>query len=327
MPDETLELSPHELYFLPPGTPATAPAERVEVEVDGEMRTFPARLEWESVRHESSEFYSVFFRVEDARHDEILGHQTSVRKEEEDLTEQEIVELMKNAIAVRHAQRYWNAPDVPYQLSIGSEWVTVRWDERNEFAESSLNFRGDLPWKGAQIFSSPRSEFLDLCWQMHEDKSSGVHQALRWAQMKREQRDEIVFRCANGDWAKLHRLFSLALRVLVASYEIPPSPLTGVTPWLFDKELEYHRTLDKYGAMATARRWYSVICNIIRPVFWPDEPSYFWHWRRKWTQQANINTALCGIPTAHEVLEAQLELRDFLRPHLRAEEIEALMRP
>lgn len=40
MPGLTLELTPHELFFSAPGTPAPAPAERIAIKVNGQLRDF-----------------------------------------------------------------------------------------------------------------------------------------------------------------------------------------------------------------------------------------------------------------------------------------------
>lgn len=173
MANETLELSEYELYFLPSGTAATAPATRVEVEVDGEKYEFLARL-----------------------------------------------------VICRH--------------------------ERDDINIHRLFYRA---------------------WQ-----------------------NEVVGICGSRE---------------VRSYE----------PSLTESEKDL-TTNDQATVIRWIYCWRAAICEIMRPSFWRDEPEYMVSYRRSNREREKPFLIFRGQPTAHEFLEAQTELRDFLRPHLPDDEIE-----
>ncbi len=225
MSNETLELSEHELYFLPPGTPATAPATRVEVEVNGEMRVFLARLEWQYQDIEDSSFYFVFYRDRDidAENSVILGKGFYITAEESFVSEQKKAARIQQCVAMRHFERFWCAPNAQFGIRfLLSGKVTVMWRESGGmYAEET--FIG-LHWEKAVLRSWSQYEFIEFCKQLYADQQSQLHFVLHWHNMLPEERDEIAFACENSNWENLRNLFSCALKLITyRSGFFPPS--------------------------------------------------------------------------------------------------------
>ena len=315
MAQPVLELSEHELYFLPPGTPAVAPATRVEVEVEGEVRAFLARLEWMTYPdHPGRRFYWVFYRAEEGEVVLCDGASASV------LTIEKVRGLMTECVRSSRILRLWHPPDTIWQATFskdGGDYLVWR---EGEF--DLIHFRWEQSWRETEFSSYPRSAFFEFCERLRADENSELSYALRWHEFTPEQKSERAFSCENGNWEDLRRVFALAQIVLVHHRGVFQSHRSGESRWQFD----LRHSPSKTTARKWALRWRAAICEIMRPSFWLDEPLCHRDWRRKPLNE-NRCKVKCGIPTHHEFLEAQLELRDFLRPYLPAAAIEALMRP
>ena len=329
MPNETLELSEHELYFLPPGTPATAPATRVEVEVDGAMRVFLARLEWQYQNNDNRDFYLIFYCPAEDEKVGLLFHGACIKARTEALTSEEMRTWMRKSIQTSYSQRFWCPADKDFGIkfqSFGSADIEWRRDERHP---KSVSFRWRLPDGIADFKLWPRNEFLRFCQQLYADEKSELNFALDWGKKSDQDKDALAFGCENGDWQQLQQLFSCAQKLITHYYGIFPWPEQSASYWDFDRDWSNMSGSPEpcADAIAWANRWRAAICGVTNPSFWRNEPICVYRWRHHEPQRRKLLSVRCTMPTAHEVLEAQLELREFLRPHLPDYEIEALMRP
>lgn len=312
MSNETLELSEHELYFLPPGTPATAPATRVEVE----GKVFLTRLIWDSIEVER---YFIFHRRE--RSEEILVSSGRISGVVPEIKSEDEIKFIINTIEPTGGTRFWCSPHREYGIfiTINGHFYVFRQHENTE--GEWVYFRCETPWQGEQFAFYPQSKFTEFCQQMHNDANSVLHEALRWKELSPEQKDAIAFRCENGDWETMRHYFLLAAKIVTYRCGPFPLPVRGASLWKFD--LSWPRE-DIPFALQWCSRWRITLCHIFRASFTADEPLFIKAQRMKQHWRCIVK---CNVPTAHETLEAQLELREFLRPHFSDDEIEKLLHP
>ena len=320
MSNATLELSEHELYFLPPGTPATAPATRVEVNFGGEKRAFLARLVFREI-FEDCELYYVFYRDETNIDGSVfavsipfmLGYSP-------ELNDIDLYEILEGS-----SLRFWHRAESPFGIQISSTGHgEVNW-RNHGFQVAVQGFQWDKLWINDTFNHCLQEEFLRFCERLCYDENSELKRAVQWNALSPKQKDDIAFGCENGDWKTLHRLFVCAQIVVVYNRGDFPNPKENDSFWRLDDDSAKRK--NRVSLDTWAMRWQAALCGIIRPLFWLNDPVYVWNWRHNDTKYSARNTVRCSAPTAHELLEAQLELRDFLRPHLSTAEIEALMRP
>ena len=328
MAEPVLELSEHELYFLPPGTPVIAPATRLEVEVDGEKRAFLARWDWAYSRAEGRGCQSILYRQENVEETDIFGGQSWILKPMDEVSDQEKLERMHDIISQKRLNRFWRAPDATYGIVFFPSGIaSIYWGWENHLVES-VSFQWSLNEPGNEISLCSRLEFLEYCQRFYADKNSKLNYALRWKNLTPKQRDEVAFGCENGTWEILRRVLMLVQKVVTHHYGVfLPDPRSTSSRWQFDHYRELPPKSKHFDAAKWAIRWRAAICEIVCPSFWCEEAYCVQQWRYYDLHRVNLCRLQCTIPTHHEALEAQLELRDFLRPHLPPSEIEALFRP
>ena len=323
MSDATLKLSQHELYFLPPGTPAVAEAIRMEVEINGERQMFLARLDWTYLEADKRGCLSMFCQREDVREVGVFGGMSWILKPLPPFSQQQKRERTREILELNNLNRYWRAPDASYGVTFRWNGIaSIYWGWTNHKKES-VSFRWNaIAERDVRLLAS-RQNFLQNCQQFHADENSSLNDALRWAELTEAQRDAIAFHCENGNWERLRQLFWLAQKVVTSRLGTFPLPGADLSRWKFDSPWP---SVDAPSALEWSMRWRKALCNIVRPAFWNEEPLCVKEWR-KTSKNIPRCVVTCAVPTAHELLEAQLELRDFLRPHLPESEIEALLRP
>ena len=317
MSEATLTLSEHELYFLPPGTPATAPALRVEVEVDGEKHWYLTRVEYAETWDDFDAF-NIFYRKDCVADSNIFVFPFSGSVA---VTQDQIIEAIEN-----YGHCFWHVSGNPFGITLfdnGSGRVVWRREGKQiseeEFKWDCRNFEED--WKDL-----PQREFEQICQRLLADEDSSLNGAIRWNALPPEQKDFIAFGCENGDWEKLRHLLYCAQILIV--FQCRDFAFTDEISlcWRVDYRWEGGRTRTEAGDWG--KRFQSALYKIVRPLFWFDEPGYVWTWRNCMSPNFALNDIpLCSAPTHHEFLEAQLELREFLRPHLSDEAIEKLLSP
>lgn len=323
MPNETLELSNAELAFVP-DTPATAPATRVEVEINGKKRWFLVRLEF--IKIEECDCFSFFYREENAACHDIHGREGYLVKPSS-LSADNMKVFIPKHLDPNFSWRFWSVPGKEWALAANwAGWIYIAWTGRDKRLDQ-IHFRCLVPWNTNRFGDFPRTQFESFCQQLYDDHDSPLACALRWKNLSFEQRDDIAFGCQNGNWKSLTRLLSLAQIVVTYQCGYFPHAYQKKSRWVFDRDEIRAKRLGQTEAFQRLKRWRSAVCRIIQPAFWPEEPDFVTQWRHNPFRQHDVYQVECTMPTAHEVIEAQIELREFLRPHLSAEAIEALMRP
>lgn len=326
----TLELSRHELFSLPPDTPAVGEAFRVEVTSDKRPAFWAlARMVFSRGRSHRliedgriRDTYWVFFRDEERPYDEIFAGYTVKLVSGETPTPEELLKQITKGANAPILTRFWQAPDFHFGLSL-------RTDGQGSILDNAgrKDWLRDFYWgneeDGEQIWAWNTREFQEFCRQMVVDPTSQFNFILRWDRSTPDEKTAISTRCEISDWNNLLRLFTWALQ-LVTHYFGPYWDENRSNSW-WDCTYLVPRHYD-CPAVFFARRWQEVLFAIVRPAFWPKEQPCQRRWRR--SDDAGVEDSVtCEVPTMHEVLEARFRLREFLRPHLSAEEIEALLVP
>ena len=303
MPDETLELSEHELYFLPPGTPATAPATRVEVEVDGEMGVFLARVELREYK-DKGRFTCVFYRREEGAEIivESLDYVESFKSEEKK------VRHICKSIQSEWKNRFWRSIDGKFGVIVSLEVTRIFWLIKGRMIDSEV-LNPDFLCSMSEVFSWPQHDFVAYFDELYADKDSELNYALRWHETLSQKKDLVAFKCQNGDWDQLRHFLSLTQIIVVHRCGGFPAPYFDRSYGLIDRSWvssSRNQGAARAKAITWADRWRDVICGIMRPSFWENEPRCVSGWRRRNQKVRDLCTISCGIPTHHEVLEAQI---------------------
>ena len=320
MSSETLELSEHELYFLPPGTAATAPATRVEVEFGGEKRAFLARLVFREI-FDDCELYYVFYRDEASTDNSVFAVSVAfMLGYSPDLEDVDLYEIIEG-----DCLRLCHGAESPFGIQISSQGRgEVDW--RNHGVQVAVEgFQWDRSWFQGTFNHCSQEKFLRFCERLCCDENSELKRAVQWNALSPQQKDEIAFGCENGDWKTLHRLFACAQIVVVYNRGDFPDPKENDSFWRLDDDSAKRKNRVSHDTWAM--RWQAALCGIVRPLFWLNDPVYVWNWRNNDARYSERNVVRCTMPTHHQFLEAQLELRAFLRLHLPADEIEQLLLP
>lgn len=340
MADATLTLSEHELYFLPPGTPATAPALRVEIDFRGQKHWIIVRLEYNERWNKYAQ-YRALWQPEGAEDSRVFASQITVQNGPDKVDE--ALSRIGQSIDMGSV-RLWCAPDASFGVEVSTEnYGRIEW--RKDGARTGTEtFSWELKWTNREFANLPQLQFVAMLEAAHDNENSSLQRVVRWHALTRDEKDSIAFGCQHGDWNELRRLFACVQVVIY--HECGPFPYlrqvhwTKPAPdgdgkpvlqarevnwqWFFDEPL--YATAENSVEKKWRMRWRNALCQIARPNFWPDEPIYAFNWRRSHRDFFQYRVE-CGMPTADEALEAQLELRDFLRPHVSADEIEKLLQP
>ena len=322
MSEATLTLGEHELYFLPSGTPATAPATRVEIDFGGKKRTFLTRLVFREIFDDCDLCY-LFYCDETNTDGSVFAVSTTFMSgaspdlDDDDIDVYEMIE--------GDSLRLWHSAESPFGIQVSSfNRGEVHW--RNRGVQIAVQgFEWDRLWIRSAFNRCSQAKFLKFCERLCCDEDSELKRAVRWNDLSSEQKDGTAFGCENGDWKTLYRLFACAQIVVVYNGGNFPTPKENNSFWRLDDYSAKRK--NRVSRDTWAMRWQAALCKIFRPLFWSNDPVYVWNWRNNDPKYKERNVVRCANPTHHEFLEAQVELREFLHPHLPAEEIEALMRP
>ena len=179
MSEATLTLSPHELYFLPPGTPATAPATRVEVEGEGEMRVFLAR--W--IR-DADDWCVLFYRGENS--EEILTHSGRISGDvlaANAANRDDEISFIINFVMPPPILRYWCSGDKEYGIIVEKKG-RVRVIVRRKINSKPITFGIKIPWDAEEFADYPQREFIDFFQSMSDNANSVLNLALRWEDLE-----------------------------------------------------------------------------------------------------------------------------------------------
>ncbi len=336
MSNPILELSEHELYFLPPGTSAIAPATRVEVEADGEVRTFLGRLEWQYQNRDDRDYYYIFHRPAQDESLGLIARGACIKARTVALTAEETFNWIRKNIKScypGYTKRLWHPPNADFGIDFAMYGFSgghadIEW-RRGERRPESVGFQWKLPHEVEDFDLWPQHDFLLFCQRLLNDENSEMNFALNWREKSEQEKDAIAFGCQMGDWKGLQHLFGCAQKLITCHLGKFPWPESERSQWNFDRVWSSRPgTVEPCAeAIAWSNRWRAAICEFARPSFWRDEPISIYRWRHHEPNRRKLLSVECTMPTHHELLEAQLELREFLRPHLSAAEIEALFVP
>ncbi|BCM93374.1 hypothetical protein IAD21_05265 [Abditibacteriota bacterium] len=317
-----LTLTPHELFALPPDTPATGPAIRVEVTWRDEPAFFAlARLVYIRAAGQGykskGDIYRIFLRDEQRAEDAIFGRGQIFLKEEDCLlSEEELLRRISNSVNRGGFTRFWKSPELPYCLalnSLGRGFVISQRDQKASGGDFQVE-----EWDRNRFWEWDTNEFHSFCQKLVSDSESELNVFLRWQKLSPEEKTSLATTCELGDLEQLKHLLTWVLQLVVYHFGSYPYVYgNGQSSfWHYTREIP---TMYDRPAVFFARRWQNVIFGIVRPNFWKPPPTLYW--------PALDTMIVCETPTAHEFLEAQLGLREFLRPHLSVGEIEALLSP
>ncbi|BCM93373.1 hypothetical protein IAD21_05264 [Abditibacteriota bacterium] len=359
-----LTLTPHELFALPPDTPPTGEAIRVEIAPSKNCWFFAedtpsffalARLVKGHSPQNNGERdrYRVFFRNEGRGENEIFCTGNLVVPKDSLSTEEMRQEAIGQPSLIPTA-RFWKALDLPFGVALHSNGSGEIIERRGQYEEiHTFNWCGWGKEERTPFFEWDTQEFHAFCRGLVQAPGSDLNFFLKWRRLSFEEKTALATRCENGDWEQLARLFSQAL-LLVFHYFVTHPDKKGLDVNLKWKSLSYRHKWDiggwtwtgdrlylypkdQYPAQAYAGRLQEAIFQIVRPTFWlPPRPlcCYEWIEGHQWFDGENFvlgaqieHRAEYGMPTLHEFMEAQLELRDFFRPYLSEGEIEALLNP
>ncbi|RYX82295.1 hypothetical protein EON83_20090 [bacterium] len=315
-----LTLTSHELFSLPPNTPATGSALRVEVARRGK-KTFPALARTVPVNTESGTNYSVFIRDEQRAQDEIFrGGHFFIRTEQQPLSEDQLIQKITQAIKSEDYTRFCKLPQSPYCLGLNSKGLGNIIREKGQ-PNWGLDFVWGTEDEHALMLDWNMPEFQSFCEHLITAPNSELNFFLDWQKHTEAERFAFATRCEQGNWEQTVSLFTSVLQLMTHYYGPYPGVGEKDSYWMFTSGWYVNES----PATPFARRWRTALCEIIRPAFWPQEQLCCSKWRHR---ESHIKSDVeCAPPTAHEVLEAQLHLREFLHPHLSESEIEALLTP
>ncbi len=351
-----LELSPHELFFLPPETPAKGEA----FAVDYAPRYLPAmacaalaRPVLQSVDEREPDYqkanYIVFY-CDPKRPERGVwsGGTAKAPAWNEPVTESQARDLITRSAQYGSPTRTHHRANSQFGLTIyqtGAKAVVTDQDNPTIVYKHLLPKPfGDFFWRDfadepdfwnwndfrateadeALFCSWNSAEFEEFCERLWDDPNSQLNVFLRFQALSDEEKTALTLRCEIGDWAQLMRLCACVLTLIAAQFgPFPDGQTTGKNSfWAFSvptSTTNVRTREENYPAGLFARRWQSVLFPIIKPAFWPNEPLCQFRWRK---QDANhLIVQLAKKPTKREVLEAKAQLREFLSPFLSAPQI------
>ena len=299
------------------------------------MRAFLARSEMYQSRSQSKCAIHLFCR-EDCEnavvYKGIIGSTNWLLKIPQPQTALEIADSVEFLVRCPNVNRYWRAPDGEFGASFNSSGQAFLHSNDKASSVDIVRFQAAENQREMEDFALwNQSTFLEFCHRLYADERSTLRYALKWRGLNEAEKDATAFGCSNGDWAMLCHAISLAQKIATYKHGIFPLNRRSQSKSKVDSVL-FRRdwTCPPKGSAACILfgTYGSMICDIVKPSFWFDEPLCHRDWRANSPKsQRYLLEICCTMPTAHEFLEAQLELRAFLRPHLTADEIEALMRP
>ncbi|HEX9997793.1 MAG TPA: hypothetical protein VGB45_11660 [Abditibacterium sp.] len=311
----TLTLSPAELFFLPAGTPATAPAQRLQITPkEGEPFHVLARLV-QILPLEKNDAW-LYYRDERRPSDEIIGGgHVCLGCSTCDGKHSTPEGIAKQIAGQRRILRYWMPPSGEFAIQLQDDrpivMATKPHDRNVQIPISNAPERDVksslLHWDHFQV-----EQFcLDLC----KRDNSPLNQFLRWQSLSDTEQKAAVSTLQYGDWEQMIQMLKLVLNLHLHAFG-----LSGAMFYVTNPGRQKPKTpADKY-----LLRWRDTLLQVFSPAFLKENPPYVRQLRQQLGLQQEIFSNL--MPTHHEVLEAQMQLREFLAPHLSKSEIEALFR-
>lgn len=197
----------------------------------------------------------------------------------------------------------------------GRRYVSTAVDEMNFLRTSHDGFRHQI----------------QIQWA---DPDNQLQNAVRWARLNNSQRDELTFKCINGSWAQLREIAVAALRVRL---NLQRPPIESSCLWnivksssttIIEIDAEGKTNLSALCDDEALLVWRAALLKQFGSVNVFDEgeadhslPRYLFFYLA-YHEEAFIEVA---PPTMHEVMEAQLKLRDWTNAHFAPDEAARLL--
>ncbi len=318
-----LKLTSHDLFAVAPGTPAIGPALRVEVSSETRASfTAVARLVMIYTNQNERDYYRVFFKDEKRPADEIFSSGgRCIVAEPQPISSEKLLARTTKAANAGIVTRFWKAPDLAFGLALSSCGMGSIVRKSGEPGNLIDFYWGS--WEDEdQFWEWNTYDFQAFCRQMLADADSQLNFYLRWLSWPAIEKTAYTTRLECGDWEQMVELFTKVLQLITHYFGPYYEENWKSSFWDFTRPIpsRYDRP-----AVLFARRWQKTLFDIIRPSFWPTTPLCAHQWRCQ--KEKLMEEVRCEVPTMHEVLEAQVRLHEFLRPHLSPGEIEDLLKP
>jgi len=312
---ETLELSRAELWFCAPDTPAIGEARLFEWEIGGKTRRVWARLVPSKLPPADSEHigYELFLQEETRvgvgailKCVDALFFSDEERSNEM-VWQNNIMGMLRNQVS-----RIWRPRnDDRFVVWIHNNGTgTVSRSYSNPFYADSGPFVWGIGYSYEEFVCWSQGELETLLSFLFEDYNSTFRHIYEWCGWSKDERTAYVKRCENGTWDEL---CFLARSLLILNYNSEEDAKREDLQWpifyhLGHSELQH----DVLGP------WSRAFKSVFRPSQVHEDAPYhelgFLHAQRLLPRHPNIQ------PSAHERLEAFLQLRDWLRANAPEEE-------
>ena len=216
--------------------------------------------------------------------------------------------------------RYWQSPDLASCFALRCDGFGVVAQRAGEKMANTL-FDWEKTAGENQFWDWKEVNFRHFAKNFWPNlKNSDLRFAYDWQFLSYEQKNAFAFRCENGDWDEMQRVFSLVLQVAAGLLNIKASEYDGVIFWQFDRsEPRFNEAQIQF-----LKRWQKAVFAFFRPEFVLKFHVCVRHWRDKSMEYSIVSSS---IPSAHEVMEAQLKLREWARGKTPEAEVEKLLRP
>lgn len=318
MLEAMLTLSRAELFFLPADTPATAPAQWLQIVRKG-SKPFSALVRLVQILPLEKNDAWLYFRDEGRADDEIIsGGRICLGCKNCDDKGATTEFIAKRIARSSHVSRYWAPPNGEFGIELHKEGqivVATKPHDRN------AHVRVGNPPDGHQMGSMarwPNSRVEDFCQELLSRDDSPLKRFFDWRSLSDAEQKAAVSTVQHGDWEEMIQMLQLALELRNHAFGL--HPYDGAE--IFVANLHHQKAetpADKY-----LFRWRDALLQIFAPAFLEETLPYVGEVRQKLGLQQYVSSK--SVPTHHEALEAQVQLREFLAPHLSKGEIEALFR-
>ena len=315
MSSSTLTLSPHELFFLPPNTPATAPAEQLLVKPEkGEAYSVLFRLVQILPLKDNDAW--LYFRDERHSEDEIRGGGHVCLGCSTCDGDKATPEAISEQIAADYGTlRYWVSPGREFGIALSSDSsITVSTRPFDQNAQETVSDYGSSLDAVGKWSSEEVAAFCSSIWT---PKRSPSRHVLHWQRLSKAERATVRVPSSLEDRERLLDLLHDVLLLQCHHFKLPHYGRART----FAAELPSKRP--QSPADEWANRLRRALLDILAPT--PGFPTF-----PKPTPRVRRDLwdgVVCSEqPTHHELIEAQCQLREFLAPHLSPDEIEALFR-
>ena len=168
-----------------------------------------------------------------------------------------------------------------------------------------------------QFLECSDTDFKNRMKILWEDKSGDFRIEADWSSLKREERDEIMSECKNGDWEELRFIASLILIVRIGYEKQLPSE---EMMWLLggDNHLTLWSPKENFNTDRDEFliEWWRAIASVFQPInmVWDGGRTDIPECMKKYGSSRGF--VKIQPPTHHEILEARAQLAQWARENL-----------